>query len=178
MDELVRRCRAYVEAGAETLMPHGMETMEEWEFMGSEMRKLGVPLIASLSAGLIFTPRDQPRRAVPSVAQLEDMGWTMLNYANHLLHMHMTITQRYIRDLMAAPHDIGRWLEDVMDNGERMGILGLPMWRALEEAFENPEKVASRYKKTREKDNYVYRTLDDAREQLDRALQAKGISRD
>src|SRR5690554_3346439 len=49
MDELLRRCHAYVEAGAESLMPHGMETMEEWELVGAEMRKLGVPMIASLS---------------------------------------------------------------------------------------------------------------------------------
>ncbi len=176
MDELLKRCRAYVEAGAESLMPHGMETMDEWELVGREMRKLGVPLIASLSAGLIFTPKDQPKRAMPSVAQLEDMGWTMLNYANHLLHLHMTITQRYIRDLMAAPHDISRWLGDVINNGERMGILGLPMWRAIEETFENPQKVASRYKTTREKDNYVYDTLDQAREELRQALRDKGIS--
>jgi 2-methylisocitrate lyase-like PEP mutase family enzyme len=176
MNELLKRCHTYVEAGAESLMPHGMETLDEWELVGREMRKLGVPLIASLSAGLIFTPKDQPKRAMPSVAQLEGMGWTMLNYANHLLHMHMTITQRYIRDLMAAPHDIGRWLDDVMNNGERMGILGLPMWRALEETFENPKKVASRYKATRAKDNYVYDTLDQAREKLRQALHAKGIS--
>jgi len=176
MDELLKRCRVYVDAGAESLMPHGMESMDEWELVGREMRKLGVPLIASLSAGLIFTPKDQPKRAMPTVPQLEDMGWTMLNYANHLLHLHMTITQRYIRDLMAAPHDIGRWLEDVMNNGERMGILGLPMWRALEETFENPDKVSSRYKKTREKDNYVYDTLDQARESLGEILRAKGIS--
>jgi hypothetical protein len=142
------------------------------------MRKLGVPLIASLSAGLIFTPKDQPKRAMPTVAQLEGMGWTMLNYANHLLHLHMTISKRYVQDLMAAPHDIGRWLEDAMDNGERMGILGLPLWRALEETFENREKVASRYKETREKDNYVYSTLGEARTQLDHVLKAKGISVD
>jgi 2-methylisocitrate lyase-like PEP mutase family enzyme len=176
MDELLKRCRAYVEAGAESLMPHGMETMDEWELVGREMRRLGVPLIASLSAGLIFTPKDQPKRAVPTVSQLEDMGWTMLNYANHLLHLHMTITQRYVRDLMQAPHRIDHWLEDVMNNGERMGILGLPTWRALEEAFENPDKVSSRYEKTRQKDNYVYSTLDQAREKLSQALRDQGIS--
>ena len=178
MEELLRRCHTYVDAGAESLMPHGMETMDEWELMGTEMRKLGVPMIASLSAGLIFTPKDQPKRAVPTVTQLEDMGWTMLNYANHLLHLHMTITQRYLQSLMNPPHDIGRWLEDVMDNGERMGVLGLPMWRALEEAFENPDKVESRYKNTREKDNYVYRTLDKARNELNQALKEKNIHRD
>ena len=175
MDELLRRCHAYVEAGAESLMPHGMETMEEWQRVGAEMRKLGVPMIASLSAGLIFTPKDQPKRAVPTVEQLEDMGWTMLNYANHLVQIHMTLTQRYIESLMNAPHDISRWLEDVMDNGERMGVLGLPIWRALEETFEDPEKVSSRYQSVRSKDNYVYRTLDAARAAVDEALKEKNL---
>ena len=156
-------------------MPHGMETMDEWAFVGAEMRKLGVPMIASLSAGLIFTPKDQPKRSMPTVEQLEDMGWTMLNYANHLLHIHMTLTQQYVRSLMEAPHDIGQWLEGVMDNGERMGILGLPVWRALEETFENPDKVAARYKSVRNKDNYVYRTLDEARKAVDQVMREKKI---
>lgn len=176
MDELLRRCDAYVEAGAEVILAHGMETMDEWERVGCHMQKLGVPLMASLSAGLIFTPPDQPKRAVPTVKQLEEMGWTLLNYANHLLHMHMTITQRYIRDLMAEPHDISRWFEDVMDNGERMQTLGLSTWRALEELFMPADEVSARYAKVRDVDNYVYSELDEAKDEVQDILRQKGIT--
>ena len=37
--ELTRRLKMYVDAGAEAVQPHGMETMEEWEEVGREMRK-------------------------------------------------------------------------------------------------------------------------------------------
>src|SRR5699024_4159777 len=135
LDELLKRCEIYADAGAEVILPHGIETMDEWELVGKRMSKLGIPLMASLSAGLIFTPKDRPRRWVPTVKELEDMGWTLLNYANHLLHIHMTATKQYIQDLMSAPHSIDHWYEEVIDNGERMQILGLSTWRVLEELF-------------------------------------------
>lgn len=178
LTEMLRRCAAYVDAGAEVIKAHGMETMDEWETVGAEMRKLGVPLIASLSAGLIFTPKGQPKRAVPTLEQLEDMGWTLLNYANHLLHIHMTITKQYIADLMKPPHDISKWLTGVIDNGERMEVLGLPRWRALEEAFMPEEHVRKRYNQVRDVDNYVYSTLDRARDDLRSVLKEKGIDID
>lgn len=175
LTELLKRCEAYVDAGAEVIMAHGMETMDEWGQVGHHMQKMGVPLIASLSAGLIFTPADQPKRTVPTVTQLEDMGWTLLNYANHLLQMHMTMTQRYIQDLMAAPHNVDHWFEGVMDNGDRMQALGLSTWRALEELFMPADEVNARYAKVRDVDNYVYSELSEAREQVHDILKSKGI---
>ncbi len=176
IDEMVRRCKAYVDAGAEMLMPHGLETMAEWAQIGSEMRKLGVPLIASLSAGLIFTPDGQPKRDVPTVKQLEDMGWTVLNFANHLLHAHMTITVNYIKAMMTPPHDVSAWISGVMDNGERMDILGLSTWRAIEEAFMPSEHIQSRYVSVRERDNYVYRGIDAARARVSNTMASKGLT--
>lgn len=178
IDEMLKRCEAYVDAGAEMLMPHGIETFAEWELVGARLRRIGVPLIASLSAGLIFTPADQPKRAVPTVVQLEEMGWTILNYANHLLHVHMTITAKYISALMRPPHDVREWVSGVIDNGERMDILGLPTWRAIEEAFMPRTHTQQRYADVRDSDKYVYETLDDARAQLLRRLKEKGITVD
>lgn len=176
-DEVVKRCHAYVEAGAELLMPHGIETIDEWRSLGAELRKIGVPLIASLSAGLLFTPKDQPRRDLLAPAQLEDMGWTLLAYANHVLHIQMTVARNYMRDLMTPPHDIGRWLEDMMDNRERMDIMGLPEWRAIEEIFTPREHTEQRYGKVRPQDNYVYDSLDEARDRVRATMKRKGIRR-
>lgn len=177
MDEVIRRCHAYVEAGAELLMPHGIETIDEWRTLGAELRKIGVPLIASLSAGLLFTPKDQSRRELLSPAQLEGMGWTVLAYANHVLHIQMTVARDYMRDLMTPPHDIGRWFEDMMDNRERMEIMGLPEWRAIEEIFTPREHTEKRYSKVRAQDSYVYDSLDEAREQVRTTMKRKGIRR-
>ena len=174
---MLKRCEAYVEAGAEVIMPHGVETMSEWESVGAEMRKLGVPLIASLSAGLIFTPEGQPKREVPNLKQLEDMGWTLLNYANHLLHVHMTVTKSYIEALMKPPHDVSDWFKDIMDNGERMDILGLPVWRAIEEEFMPSAHTQKRYEKVRAIDNYVYGTMDSARKFVRDTMARKDIAR-
>lgn len=175
LDVMISRCREYVDAGAEALMPHGMETMEEWDSVGRELRSTGVPLIASLSAGLLFTPKNQTRRELPTVAQLESMGWTLLNYANHLLHIQMTVARDYVEQLMTPPHDISQWMDKVMDNGERNAVLGLPIWRALEEAFVPSERVRKRYEKVRSNDNYVYNELDAARAQVREIMEKKGI---
>jgi hypothetical protein len=109
------------------------------------------------------------------VQQLESMGWTLLNYANHLLHIQMTVTQDYLRQLMTAPHDITEWIGKVIDNGERNAVLGLPVWRALEEAFLPSERVRQRYARVRDVDNYVYDDLDRAREAVREVLARKGI---
>jgi len=176
-EEVIRRCHAYVEAGAELLMPHGIETIAEWKSLGAELRKIGVPLIASLSAGLLFTPKNQPRRDLLTPEQLGDMGWTVLAYANHVLHIQMTVARDYMRDLMTPPHDISGWFEDMMDNGERMAIMGQPEWRAIEEIFMPSEHTEKRYGHVRAQDNYVYDTLDEARESVRKTMARKGIRR-
>jgi 2-methylisocitrate lyase-like PEP mutase family enzyme len=177
VEEVIKRCHAYVEAGAELLMPHGIETLAEWKSLGAELRKIGVPLIASLSAGLLFTPANQPRRELLAPAQLADMGWTVLAYANHVLHIQMTVARDYMRDLMTPPHDISRWFENMMDNGERMAILGMPEWRAIEEIFMPREHTEKRYGKIRPEDSYVYDSLDDARKTVRATMKRKGIRR-
>lgn len=177
IDELIRRCNAYVEAGAELLMPHGIETVAEWKSLGSELRKIGVPLVASLSAGLLFTPADQPRRDLLTPTQLADMGWTVLAYANHVLHIQMTVARDYMRDLLTPPHEIGKWFENTMDNRERMEILGMPEWRAIEEMFMPKEQTQRRYSKVRPEDGYVYDSLEQAREKVASTMRHKGIQR-
>jgi 2-methylisocitrate lyase-like PEP mutase family enzyme len=177
VDEVIKRCHAYVEAGAELLMPHGVETLVEWKVLGVELRKIGVPLIASLSAGLLFTPANQPKRELLTPAQLEDMGWTVLAYANHVLHIQMTVARNYMRDLLTSPHDISSWFDNMMDNRERMDILGLPEWRAIEEIFMPRDHTATRYSKVRPEDNYVYDSLDQAREAVMVTMKRKGIRR-
>lgn len=175
VDEMIRRLKVYADAGAEALMPHGVETMEEWEQIGRELRSCGVPLLASLSAGYFFTPENEQKRPVPDVKQLEDMGWTIMTCANHLLHLHMKITRDYMRDLLSPPHDISHWLGEVIDNGERNEVLGLPLWRAMEEQFVGKETVAARYNSVRPEDDYVYRGMKEAREQVREIMQRKGL---
>jgi 2-methylisocitrate lyase-like PEP mutase family enzyme len=177
IQEMIKRCHAYVDAGAELLMPHGIETIDEWRSLGVELRKIGVPLIASLSAGLLFTPANQPRRDLLTPSQLADMGWTVLAYANHVLHIQMTVARDYMRDLMTPPHDISRWFENMMDNGERMAILGMPEWRAIEEIFMPREHTAERYSKVRPEDSYVYDSLDEARRSVRATMKRKGVRR-
>jgi 2-methylisocitrate lyase-like PEP mutase family enzyme len=174
-EELLRRCAAYVEAGAEVVMPHGLETAQEWSQAAKSLRPLGVPLIASLSAGLLFTPKEQRSAEHPSFAQLEDMGWTILAYANHILHIQLTAAREYLDDLLKPPHDISRWVDRVMDNGERNRILGLSTWRALEEQFVPGDEVKQRYAAGRKKDDYVYRDLEEARARVREELIRKGI---
>lgn len=174
-DELLRRCAAYVEAGAEAIMPHGLETPAEWSKAAQVLRPLGVPLIASLSAGLLFTPKESRSAEHPGFADLEDMGWTILAYANHILHIQLTVAQEYLTDLINPPHDISRWVDRVMDNGERNRILGLSVWRALEEQFMPSDQVAERYAETRQKDSYVYRDLEEARARVREELERKGV---
>jgi 2,3-dimethylmalate lyase len=174
-EELLRRCAAYVEAGAEVVMPHGLETAQEWSRAAESLRPLGVPLIASLSAGLLFTPKAQRSADHPSFAQLEDMGWTILAYANHILHIQLTAAREYLDDLMQPPHDISRWVDRVMDNGERNRILGLSTWRALEEQFVPGDEVKQRYAAARKQDDYVYRDLEEARARVREELIRKGI---
>lgn len=174
-DEMLRRCTAYVEAGAEAIMPHGLETSAEWQKAAEALRPLGVPLIASLSAGLLFTPRESRSAEHPSFAHLEDMGWTILAYANHILHIQLTAARAYLADLVNPPHDISRWVDQVMDNGERNRILGLSVWRALEEQFVPGDELAKRYKEVRQKDNYVYADLEEARARVREELARKGI---
>lgn len=175
MDELIRRLKLYVEAGAEALQPHGLESMEEFEQVGEAMKGSGIPMIASLSAGYFFTPKDQPARPVPSIPDLASMGFTMMAYANHLMHLHLKITKDYIRSMMEPPHDISYWLDKVVDNGERNAVLGLPEWRAIEEQFMPRDKVEERYANARAEDSYVFDGLDDARKQVKDIMRKKGL---
>lgn len=174
-DEMLRRCAAYVEAGAEAIMPHGLETFAEWQKAAQTLRPLGVPLFASLSAGLLFTPMESRTTEHPSFANLEDMGWTILACANHILQIQLTVARDYLTDLINPPHDISRWVDQVMDNGERNRILGLSVWRALEEQFVPGDELAKRYKEVRQKDSYVYADLEEARARVREELTRKGI---
>lgn len=174
-DEMLRRCAAYVEAGAEAIMPHGLETFAEWQKAAQTLRPLGVPLFASLSAGLLFTPKESRTTEHPSFANLEDMGWTILACANHILQIQLTVARDYLTDLINPPHDISRWVDQVMDNGERNRILGLSVWRALEEQFVPGDELAKRYKEVRQKDSYVYADLEEARARVREELTRKGI---
>ena len=88
----------------------------------------------------------------------------------------MKITKDYVKDLLAEPHDISRWLDQVIDNGERNAVLGLSLWRALEEQFLPAERVRERYRGVRPQDDYVYRDLDEARKSVDKRMRSKGLA--
>ncbi len=95
-----------------------------------------------------FAPENSSR-SVSGAPRLDPArgAWvTIMTYANHLLHLHMKITKDYVKDLLAEPHDISRWLDQVIDNGELNAVLGLSLWRALEGQFLPAERVRERYR--------------------------------
>lgn len=175
LEEMFTRCQAYVDAGAEVLMPHGIgDDLEEWKRVAEKLRPLGVPLIANLNAALLFTPKGQETRPFPTAQQLEDMGWTILSYVNHLTHIFMFTGLDYLTELKETG-DVSEWRDRVIDFGKRNEIFGLPRWRACEEEFVPTELRSGAVASARKQDQYVYRELDSELQSLREELEARGI---
>ena len=48
LDEAIRRCKMFYEAGADVVMPENIKSKAEWAKLGAEMRRCGIPALIDL----------------------------------------------------------------------------------------------------------------------------------
>ena len=92
IDEAIRRGHAFLEAGADALFIEAPRTEDEMRRVGKEFA--GVPLVANVVEG-----GKTPAR---SVAELADMGFTIMLYANFLMRAMLFAGQQALAHLHTA----------------------------------------------------------------------------
>lgn len=155
---MIDRLKAYAEAGADVLFPHGVgDSLDEWAKVASALEDTGKPLLANLNAGLLFAPPGQKRRPLPSIDDLEQAGWHGIAlYPNFLTHIFAYIAKEFCMDLRQTRGRVDHWYDKMIWYDERNELLGLLEYRRLEEMFLPRATTEKKYGHIRETEEYLF----------------------
>lgn len=92
IEESIRRCRMFYEAGADVVMPEGMQTREEWAYVGQELSKDGIPAMIDL----IYADHVKWTNK-----ECEDMGFKIVSRGMYPI----TALTKFLKDFAADMHD-------------------------------------------------------------------------
>jgi 2-methylisocitrate lyase-like PEP mutase family enzyme len=124
IDEALRRGHAYLEAGADALFIEAPQGVDELERIGKEFS--GVPLVANVVEG---------GKTVPlSVAELSDLGFSIILYANFLMRAMAFAGQRALAYL-AEHGETNGFTDEILPWRQRQELFALPSLTALDAAF-------------------------------------------
>jgi len=121
----LRRAEQYRDAGADLLFVEAPTSREELETIGRELK--GVPLVVNIVEG--------GRTPELSVAELGEMGFSLVLYANMLMRVMARAGQRALRYLAEHGETVGL-AADMLSWEERQRLVNLPAAERLEEALE------------------------------------------
>lgn len=126
LDDAIRRCHAYLKAGADVLFLEAPRTEEELARIGAEFR--GVPLIANIVEGG-KTPQ------LPA-AELHALGFTVILFANFLMRVMARAGQEALAHLRDTG-DTSDYADQTLDWSDRQALFALPELDALDTELAN-----------------------------------------
>jgi len=140
LEEVIRRGKAYVDAGADMIFPDGLTSLDELERCAREIR---APLHYNMSAmGVSFY--------VP-LAHLEAMGIAIVSNPGGLLRAAIKSMWDYAQGFAKGGTDFMKQADrefDAHPTGDLHRFVGFPELRRLEEEFLTMEEVQRRYAKS------------------------------
>jgi 2-methylisocitrate lyase-like PEP mutase family enzyme len=124
LDEALRRGDAYRSAGADALFLEAPRSVEEMTIIGRELA--GIPLVANVVEG--------GKTPDLRVAELHDMGFTIVLYANFLMRAMLAAGQAALAHLRAEG-ETGSYTDRLLPWSVRQEMFGLGAWETVEERF-------------------------------------------
>lgn len=124
LDEALRRGHAYLQAGADALFLEAPRSIDEMATIGREFA--GVPLVANIVEG-----GKTPAR---SVAQLSELGFTIMLFANFLMRAMLFAGQQALRHL-ASEGQTDSYGDRLLSWEDRQAMFRLGDFGAVEDRF-------------------------------------------
>ncbi len=120
LDEALRRCRLFKEAGADVLFVDGPQSLEELERIG---RELPGPLLANMS--------ETGKTPLRSARELAAMGYKVALFPSSTVRIGVKVIAEFLRDLRAAG-DSRPWVGRMASLDETNAAVGLDLLEAFE----------------------------------------------
>src|SRR5262245_48928349 len=120
LDDTLRRCAAYAEAGADVLFVEALQTQEEIDRV---RREVDVPLLYNFV--------EHGKSPLLSVSQLEALGFKMVIFPGSIMLSVYTLAQRVLRDIRQHGTTV-RLLDDIQSIQEFFDLMGLQELLALD----------------------------------------------
>lgn len=121
LDDAIRRCHAYLKAGADVLFLEAPRTEEELARVGAEFK--GVPLVANIVEG--------GRTPQLPAAELHALGFTVILFANFLMRVMARAGQEALAHLLDTG-DTSDYADRTLAWGDRQALFALPGLDALD----------------------------------------------
>lgn len=115
LDEVIRRCKLFYEAGADVVLPENIKSKQEWAILGAEMRRCGIPAVIDLI--------DDDQIAWTN-KECEEMGFKI---ACRGMYMMLAVTQ-FLKDLAEDYYKTGsaaNYVDKCMHIRDYEKILGI-----------------------------------------------------
>src|SRR5690606_539366 len=122
-DEAIRRADAYAAAGADMVFVEAPETREQ---LLEIARATDAPKLANMVEG--------GKTPLHTAAELQDMGFAAVAFANMALRVGAFAIQRALADLLKEGTSNG-WLDRMLSWEERQRIAGLPRYLEMARGF-------------------------------------------
>jgi 2-methylisocitrate lyase-like PEP mutase family enzyme len=127
IEEAVRRGRLYAEAGVDMIFVEAPHTEEELEFVGTELRPLGVPLMVNLVEG--------GKTPLVPVDHLAKLGFSLITFSGSLQKTAIKAMQEMLIALKRDGEVTEFYPSKMISLEERSEILGLPRYFELERRY-------------------------------------------
>jgi 2,3-dimethylmalate lyase len=124
LDEALRRGHAFLAAGADALFIEAPRTLDEMATVGSEFA--GVPLVANIVEG--------GKTPASSVADLHELGFTIMLFANFLMRAMLFAGQQALNHLMVEG-ETDSYGDRLLSWSDRQEMFRLPDFAAVEDAL-------------------------------------------
>jgi 2-methylisocitrate lyase-like PEP mutase family enzyme len=124
IDQAIKRAKAYVDAGADAIFVEAPTTKDELKRVGGELA--GVPLIVNIVEGGL-TPE-------LGTAELHDMGYTIILFANFLMRCMIKAGIDALSHLHATG-ETASYSDKLITWDERQSLVDLPGFENLEQRF-------------------------------------------
>jgi len=135
LQEAIRRCELFAEAGAEMLYVEAPESSEELRCIGRRLSGLGRPLMVNLVEG--------GRTPLLPVAELAEMGFRFITFSGSLQKTSLKAMQGLLQSLHSHGH-VGEYYPSAMLSlAERSELLSLDRFMELESRYAAGEATAS-----------------------------------
>jgi len=137
MDEVIRRGKAYIDAGADMIFPDGLTSLQELERC---VKEIAAPIHYNMSAiGVSFYAR---------LSQLEEMGVAIVSNPGGLLRSALKAMWDYAQGFAAEGTEFMMKADKEFDShptGNMHAFVGFPEMRRLEEEFLPKEEIKKKY---------------------------------
>lgn len=126
--DALRRCEAYVEAGADALFVEAPNSLEELAHIPRALRVLDRPLMVNLVEG--------GRTPLVSVSDLTEMGYRLVTFSGSVQKTAIRAIEGLLEELFASGEVRNHYPARMVSLQERSDILGLPEYLQRERRYE------------------------------------------